>query len=130
VLSMCACKVTLPKESRNKSAHFLGDSQIIKPTEQKELIVRQPSLNKLKVIKPQIITAKMKKDESTFSEKMDNLHEEIFAKNADDSKQDAEIIEKEKSYSKFDMIMFWLAITAGCTLVWCSIWFIGRTLIK
>ena len=41
-----------------------------------------------------------------------------------------EIIEEEKPYSRLDMIMLWLAVLAGCTLVWCSIWFVGRTLLK
>jgi len=128
---MCSCKITQQQNSRNKTSHFLGESQITQPVEKKELVLRQPTLNKLKVIKPQIIKAEMNKDESTFAEKMDELHQEIFAdKNKDDSKQDAEIIEDKKPYNKFDMIMLWLAVLAGCTLVWCSVWFIGRTLLK
>lgn len=73
----------------------------------------------------------MKEDKISFAEKMDELHRDIFDEaNKDDLNQDAEIIEEEKPYSRLDMIMLWLAVLAGCTLVWCSIWFVGRTLLK
>ena len=121
------------QESRNKTriTHFPKSPEINKPIEKKELRVRTPNLNKLKIIKPQIIKSKMKEDKISFAEKMDELHRDIFDEaNKDDLNQDAKIIEEEKPYSRLDMIMLWLAVLAGCTLVWCSIWFVGRTLLK
>jgi hypothetical protein len=104
-------------ESRKKNwnnpriAHF-QESPEIKKSE--ELIIRTPTLDKLKVIKPQIIKAHKKEEVTSETEQKDN------------SKQIAEIIEEEKPYDGFNLAMVWVALLSSCGLVWCSIWFAWR----
>ncbi len=105
-------------ESRKKNwnnpriAHF-QESPEIKKSE--ELIIRTPTLGKLKVIKPQIIKAHTKEESTSKAEQEEN-----------NLKQIAEIIEEEKPYDGFNLVMAWLAVLSSCGLVWCSIWFAWR----
>ena len=105
-------------ESRKKNwhdpkiAHF-SESPEIKNSG--ELIIRTPTLGKLKVIKPQIIKAHTKEASTSKSEQQEN-----------NLKQIAEIIEEEKPYDRLSLIMIWVAVLSSCSLVWCSIWFAWR----
>ena len=112
-------------ESRKKNwhnpriAHFSESPEINKSG---ELIIRTPTLGKLKVIKPQIIKARTaNKDEVNTSE---------IKTSEDNLKQIAEIIEEEKPYDRLSLIMIWVAVLSSCSLVWCSIWFAWRWINK
>lgn len=127
---LTSCRTFQEIRNKTRKPHFSEDAQITKPVEKKELTVRSPNLNKLKTIKPQIIKGKVKKHESTFEEKMDALHQEIFSGKEEDLTEDAQIIEEKKSYDRFTLVMGWLAVLSSCSLVWCSIWFGWRYLTK
>jgi hypothetical protein len=108
-------------ESRKKNwhdpriAHFSESPEINKSG---ELIIRTPTLGKLKVIKPQIIKAHTKEENTSETKQKENL------------KQIAQLIEEEKPYDRLNLIMIWIALLSSCSLVWCSIWFFWRYITK
>ena len=108
------------KEWRDpRIAHFSKKPEI---TNTKELTIRKPTLDKLRVIQPKIVKAKAQnKEEANTSE---------VKQNKDNLNKAAELIEEEKPYDRMSMIMLWLAILSSCTLIWCSVWFVGRSLLK
>ena len=109
-------------ESRKKNwhnpriAHFSESPEIKKSG---ELIVRTPTLGKLKVMKPQIVKAKTKEVNTSEEKQKENNSEQI-----------AQLIEEEKPYDRLNLIMIWLALLSSCSLVWCSIWFLWRYITK
>ena len=108
------------KEWRDpRIAHFSKKPEI---TNTKERTIRTPTLNKLRVIQPKIVKAKAtNKEEANTSE---------VKRNKDNLNKAAELIKEDKPYDKMSMIMFWLALLSSSVLIWCSVWFIGRSLLK
>ena len=74
------------------------------------------------MIQPKIVEAKAQnKEEVNTSE---------IKRNKNNLNKAAELIKEDKPYDKMSMIMFWLAVLSSSVLIWCSAWFIGRSLLK
>jgi len=124
VISMMTACGTLTQD-RNKEwsdpriAHFPKKAEI---KDDKPIQIRKPNLNKLRVIQPKIVEAKAQnKEEANTSE---------VKRNKDNLNKAAELIEEEKPFDRMNMIMFWLALLSSSVLIWCSVWFVGRSLLK
>tara|TARA_R110002020_G_scaffold308410_1_gene524088 strand:+ start:171 stop:539 length:369 start_codon:yes stop_codon:yes gene_type:complete len=122
VSALTSCTTTNNRQGNYRGgqvAHFSQKSEI---TNTRELEIRKPTLQKLKVIQPKIVKAKTtNKEEANTSE---------VKRNKDNLNKVAELIEEEKPYDRMNMIMFWLALLSSSVLIWCSVWFVGRSLLK
>ena len=119
------------KEWRDpRIAHFPKKPEI---TNARELVIRKPNLQKLKIFTPNIVKAKdsnkekanrMKQIAKNITDGVPHIKEDINFKKV------ADLVEDEKPYDKMSMIMLWLAVLSSCTLAWCIVWFVGRNLLK
>ena len=122
VSALTSCTTTNNRQGNHRGgqvAHFSQKSEI---TNTRELEIRKPTLQKLKVIQPKIVKAKAQnKEEANTSE---------VKQDKDNLNKVAELIEEEKPYDRMNMIMLWLALLSSSVLIWCSVWFVGRSLLK
>lgn len=120
---LVSCTTTSNRQGNwrgGQNAHFSQKTEINKDGAIKQVVVRKPNLQKLKIFTPNIVKAQGSNKEKTTT----------FIKEDINFKKVADIVEKEKPYDRASMIMFWLAILSSSILVWCSVWFVGRSLLK
>ena len=113
-------------------AHFSDKPEINKDGEIKQTVVRKPNLQKLKIFTPNIVKAQDSNKEKAKRMKQiaKNITDAPHIKEDINFKKDAELIEEEKPYDGFNLVMVWLAVLSSCTLIWCTVWFVGRSLLK
>ena len=124
VSALTSCTTTNNRQGNHRGgqvAHFSQKPEINKAGEIKQTIVRTPNLQKLKIFTPNIVKAQ---DSNKEKEPTSFIKEDINFKKV------ADIVEEEKSYNRFDTIMVWIAVLSSCALIWCSVWFVGRSLLK
>jgi len=124
VSALTSCTTTNNRQGNYRGgqvAHFSQKPEINKDGEIKQTIVRKPNLQKLKIFTPNIVKAKDSNKEK---------QPRAFIKEDINFKKVADIVEEEKSYNRFDTIMVWIAVLSSCALIWCSVWFVGRSLLK
>ena len=136
VSALTSCTTTNNRQGNYRGgqvAHFSQKPEINKDGEIKQTVVRKPNLQKLKIFTPNIVKAqdsnkekakRMKQIAKNITDSVPHIKEDI------NFKKDAELIEEEKSYNRFDTIMVWIAVLSSCALIWCSVWFVGRSLLK
>ena len=136
VSALTSCTTTNNRQGNYRGgqvAHFSQKPEINKDGEIKQTIVRKPNLQKLKIFTPNIVKAqdsnkekanRMKQIAKNITDSEPHIKEDINFKKA------AELIEEEKPYDRISMIMLWLALASSSILIWCIVWFVGRSLLK
>ena len=136
VSALTSCTTTNNRQGNHRGgqvAHFSQKPEINKDGEIKQTVVRKPNLQKLKIFTPNIVKAQDSNKEKAKRMKQiaKNITDNVpYIKEDVNFKKVADIVEEKKPYDRFSMIMLWLALLSSSVLIWCAVWFVGRSLLK